>query len=116
MLTMFSQNCARLGKILFCESSSLILLFWNTIYSSGFLSRAIRIAPFANRLSFDKIPPKIQQLRCFANFEALRFAQPIAIVGKRLVELMKAQSANNDGKYVAVHLRFEEVSANIFTF
>eukprot|EP00250_Pteridium_aquilinum_P012599 c20826_g1_i1 orf=410-1309(+) len=68
----------------------------------------VRIAPFANRLSFDKIPPEIQQLRCFTNFEALRFAQPIAVVGKRLVDLMKAQSASNDGKYVAVHLRFEE--------
>lgn len=68
----------------------------------------IRISPFANRLSFDKIPPKIQQLRCFANFEALRFAQPIAAAGKRLVERMKEHSVNNDGKYVAVHLRFEE--------
>lgn len=69
---------------------------------------AIRIAPFANRLSFDRIPPQIQQLRCFANFEALRFAQPIAVVGERLVELMKARSVNSNGKYVAVHLRFEE--------
>ncbi|KAH7302110.1 hypothetical protein KP509_23G057100 [Ceratopteris richardii] len=69
---------------------------------------AIRIAPFANRLSFEKIPLEFQKLRCFANFKALRFAQPIAATGRRLVELMRARSVNNDGKYVAVHLRFEE--------
>lgn len=68
----------------------------------------IRISPFANRLSFDKIPPRIQQLRCLANFHALRFAQPIADAGKKLVDRMVQHSANSDGKYIAVHLRFEE--------
>eukprot|EP00249_Psilotum_nudum_P009990 c22267_g1_i1 orf=176-1585(+) len=69
---------------------------------------AIRISPFANRLSFDKVPPQIQQLRCLANFEALRFAPPIAAVGKILVDRMIQHSAGSDGKYLAVHLRFEE--------
>lgn len=68
----------------------------------------IRISPFANRLSYGDVPPRIQQLRCFANFESLRFAESIAAVGKKLVERMKELSASHDGKYVAVHLRFEE--------
>eukprot|EP00249_Psilotum_nudum_P003058 c16374_g2_i1 orf=1-1251(-) len=68
----------------------------------------IRISPFANRLSFDKIPPRIQQLRCLTNFEALRFAHPISDVGKVLVGRMVEHSASSDGKYLAVHLRFEE--------
>ncbi|KAL6001519.1 Protein ESMERALDA 1 [Asimina triloba] len=52
----------------------------------------IRISPFANRLSFDA-PPAVQRLRCLANYEALR---------------MKERSVNNNAKYIAVHLRFEE--------
>ncbi|KAI5077211.1 hypothetical protein GOP47_0007035 [Adiantum capillus-veneris] len=67
----------------------------------------IRISPFANRLSFDKIPAKIQQLRCVANFQALRFAQPIAYVGQKLVDRMMQHSSGTGGKYIAVHLRFE---------
>lgn len=68
----------------------------------------IRIAPFANRLSYGEIPSRIQQLRCFANFESLRFADTIAAVGEKLALRMKERSAKYDGKYVAVHLRFEE--------
>ena len=73
------------------------------------MCRVIRISPFANRLSFDKIHPKIQQLRCLANYEALRFSQSISAIAEKLVARMKDHSAMNDGKYVAVHLRFEEV-------
>ncbi|OAY78008.1 Uncharacterized protein ACMD2_25056 [Ananas comosus] len=42
--------------------------------------KLIRISPFANRLSFDA-PPAVQRLRCLANFEALRFSNPIATFG-----------------------------------
>ncbi|KAF5206894.1 O-fucosyltransferase [Thalictrum thalictroides] len=67
----------------------------------------IRISPFANRLSFDA-PPAVQRLRCLANYEALRFSSPISTFADSLVARMKEHSAINDGKYVAVHLRFEE--------
>ncbi|XP_010262705.1 PREDICTED: uncharacterized protein At1g04910-like isoform X2 [Nelumbo nucifera] len=67
----------------------------------------IRISPFANRLSFDA-PPVVQRLRCLANYEALRFSKAIATFAETLVARMKLNSANNNGKYVAVHLRFEE--------
>ncbi|KAH7287124.1 hypothetical protein KP509_32G039200 [Ceratopteris richardii] len=66
------------------------------------------MSPFANRLSHSEVPLTIQQLRCFANFESLRFAEPIGAVGEKLVARMKEQSVKYGGKYVAVHLRFEE--------
>ncbi|XVF02851.1 hypothetical protein REPUB_Repub04eG0210200 [Reevesia pubescens] len=69
--------------------------------------KIIRISPFANRLSFDA-PPDVQRLRCLANYEALRFSSPILNLGETLVARMKERSANSGGKYVSVHLRFEE--------
>ncbi|KHN43011.1 DUF246 domain-containing protein [Glycine soja] len=69
--------------------------------------KVIRISPFANRLSFDA-PPAVQRLRCLANYEALRFSSPILTIGESLVERMRKHSAINGGKYVSVHLRFEE--------
>ncbi|KAJ6429871.1 hypothetical protein OIU85_005937 [Salix viminalis] len=69
--------------------------------------RVIRISPFANRLSFD-VPPAVQRLRCLANYEALRFSNPILTMGETLVARMKERSVSHGGKYVSVHLRFEE--------
>ncbi|XP_022152327.1 uncharacterized protein At1g04910-like [Momordica charantia] len=67
----------------------------------------IRISPFANRLSFDA-PPIVQRLRCLANYKALRFSTPILTLGEILVARMRERSASNGGKYISVHLRFEE--------
>ncbi|MBA0772842.1 hypothetical protein Gotri_008157 [Gossypium trilobum] len=69
--------------------------------------KIIRISPFANRLSFDA-PPAVQRLRCLANYEALRFSSTILSLGETLVARMKKLSTNTGGKYVSVHLRFEE--------
>ncbi|KAL5102214.1 hypothetical protein RYX36_006541 [Vicia faba] len=69
--------------------------------------RVIRISPFANRLSFDA-PPAVQRLRCLANYEALRFSSPILSLSESLVARMRKQSIVNGGKYVSIHLRFEE--------
>lgn len=80
----------------------------------NYLFRFIRISPFANRLSFD-VPPDVQRLRCLANYEALRFSSLLLTMGQILVSRMKERSANNGGKYVSVHLRFEEVSS-LFLF
>ncbi|CAK9225835.1 unnamed protein product [Sphagnum troendelagicum] len=68
----------------------------------------IRFTPFANRLAYDGIPKRIQKLRCFTNFEALQFASPIAATGQLLVKRMAAKSANSNGNYVAIHLRYEQ--------
>ncbi|XVE85419.1 hypothetical protein DITRI_Ditri17bG0089800 [Diplodiscus trichospermus] len=69
--------------------------------------KIIRISPFANRLSFDA-PSAVQRLRCLANYKALRFSSPIQSLGETLVARMKERSADSGGKYVSVHLRFEE--------
>uniref|UniRef100_A0A6V7QYH1 O-fucosyltransferase family protein n=1 Tax=Ananas comosus var. bracteatus TaxID=296719 RepID=A0A6V7QYH1_ANACO len=83
---------------------------WSSIqyYKDAVLPKlAYKDLSFANRLSFDA-PPAVQRLRCLANFEALRFSNPIATLAEKLVSRMKEQSVDNNGKYVAVHLRFEE--------
>ncbi|KNA09530.1 hypothetical protein SOVF_152790 [Spinacia oleracea] len=67
----------------------------------------VRIAPFANRLSM-YIPPDIQYLRCLANYKALKFAPPISTLAKSLIKRLMEKSPTTDGKFVSVHLRFEE--------
>ncbi|KAL3845560.1 hypothetical protein ACJIZ3_002963 [Penstemon smallii] len=70
-------------------------------------TRVIRISPFANRLAAS-IPPHIQYLRCLANYKALRFSSNIMSLAKEIVNRMASKSLNSSGKYVSVHLRFEE--------
>ncbi|KAG6592389.1 O-fucosyltransferase 9 [Cucurbita moschata] len=69
--------------------------------------RAVRIAPFSNRLAHG-VPPDVQALRCLANFEALRFAESIRTLADLMVGRMIKKSSQSGGKYVSVHLRFEE--------
>ncbi|KAK6122350.1 hypothetical protein DH2020_043970 [Rehmannia glutinosa] len=86
---------------------SSIQYYSNTVLPKLLEEKVIRISPFANRLSFDA-PPEVQRLRCLANYQALRFADPISTLGETLVARMKERSTNNSGKYISVHLRFEE--------
>ncbi|CAN8288756.1 unnamed protein product, partial [Cochlearia groenlandica] len=67
----------------------------------------IRISPFANRLAMS-VPPYIQLLRCIANYKALKFSSPISTLADKLVDRMVEKSSETGGKYVSVHLRFEE--------
>ncbi|KAG8050920.1 hypothetical protein GUJ93_ZPchr0009g755 [Zizania palustris] len=67
----------------------------------------VRIAPFSNRL-VQSAPSNIQALRCFVNYQALRFAEPIRVLAKDMIERMVKKSTLTSGKYVSVHLRFEE--------
>ncbi|KAI3803972.1 hypothetical protein L1987_32138 [Smallanthus sonchifolius] len=71
--------------------------------------RIVRFAPFANRLA-SSLPPHIQYLRCLTNYEALRFSIPITTLANSLVQRMTrdSSSSGSGGKYVSVHLRFEE--------
>lgn len=59
------------------------------------------------------VPPHIQFLRCLTNYKALRFSSSISKLAKKLVNQMIEKSSGTDGKYVAVHLRFEEVLMSI---
>ncbi|KAM7252805.1 hypothetical protein ACFE04_025423 [Oxalis oulophora] len=67
----------------------------------------IRITPFANRLAMS-VPANIQLLRCITNYKALRFSSTISTLAQKLVDRMIAKSSRTGGKYVSVHLRFEE--------
>ncbi|KAF9682591.1 hypothetical protein SADUNF_Sadunf05G0124900 [Salix dunnii] len=67
----------------------------------------VRIAPFANRLAMD-VPSHIQLLRCITNYRALRFSSPISTLAQKLLNRMIERSSMTGGKYVSVHLRFEE--------
>jgi hypothetical protein len=68
----------------------------------------VRIAPFSNRLA-NSAPSNIHALRCLANYEALRFSVPIRILADNMVDRMIKKSSLTGGKYMSVHLRFEEV-------
>ncbi|CAH2079415.1 unnamed protein product [Thlaspi arvense] len=67
----------------------------------------IRISPFANRLAMS-VQPYIQLLRCISNYKALKFSSHISSLAEMLVDRMVEKSSENGGKYVSVHLRFEE--------
>ncbi|KAL8485924.1 hypothetical protein ACS0TY_027999 [Phlomoides rotata] len=69
--------------------------------------KAVRIAPFSNRLAH-AVPSNIQGLRCLCNFEALRFSGPIRMLAAKMVDRMIKSSSKSGGRYVSVHLRFEE--------
>ncbi|KAD6119321.1 hypothetical protein E3N88_10592 [Mikania micrantha] len=68
---------------------------------------AVRIAPFSNRLAH-AVPSEIQGLRCLSNFGALRFSEPIRTLAAKMVDKMIRNTSSNGGKYISVHLRFEE--------
>ncbi|XP_027149448.1 O-fucosyltransferase 10-like [Coffea eugenioides] len=69
--------------------------------------RVVRISPFANRLSMN-VPPHIQFLRCLTNYKALRFSSAILNLAQKLVNRVTEKSSSYGGKYVSIHLRFEE--------
>ncbi|KAL3353696.1 hypothetical protein AABB24_018426 [Solanum stoloniferum] len=77
------------------------------VYPVLFKQRVVRISPFANRLSMH-LPSHLQFLRCFSNYEALKFSLAISELAKKLVKRMIERSSNSSGKYISVHLRFEE--------
>ncbi|KVH98753.1 GDP-fucose protein O-fucosyltransferase [Cynara cardunculus var. scolymus] len=68
---------------------------------------AVRVAPFSNRLAH-AVPSDIQGLRCLSNFGALRFSEPIRTLAAKMVDRMIRNSSSSGGKYISVHLRFEE--------
>lgn len=68
---------------------------------------AIRIAPFSSRLAHT-VPSEIQGSRCFTNYDALRFSQPIRTLAEKMVDRMLKNSSMSGGNYVSVHLRFEK--------
>ncbi|XWS25381.1 hypothetical protein CRYUN_Cryun27aG0063800 [Craigia yunnanensis] len=85
------------------------------------------ISPFSHCLAFDKLPMKIQHLRCKVNFQALVFVPRIRSIGETLVHRLhypsgKLQASGAEvlqgriddfekegaGKFVVLHLRFDK--------
>lgn len=93
------------------DLNTLCRVFLLYLASVFFIIRAVRVAPFSNRLAH-AVPAHIQGLRCLANFEALRFAEPIRLLAEKMVNRMVTKSVQSGGKYVSVHLRFEMVNNN----
>lgn len=119
ILTTWTQNYNIGSLMYFCLFTSITIIlfeaylfqyivfgFWEDLVRA--CCRAVRIAPFSNRLA-QSVPSKIQGLRCFANFGALRFSEPIRTLAESMVDRMVKHSSQSGGKYVSVHLRFEEV-------
>ncbi|GAQ82620.1 O-fucosyltransferase family protein [Klebsormidium nitens] len=67
-------------------------------------ARVVWMKPFAKRLD-NNLPHWMQQLRCKANYEALRFAPEIERLGSQMSARMRA--ATGGRPWIAVHLRFE---------
>ncbi|KAL5698504.1 O-fucosyltransferase 9 [Ranunculus cassubicifolius] len=89
------------------DSSNELCAVDQAFFFATLISMAVRIAPFSNRLAH-AVPSNIQDLRCFANYEALRFSQPIRTLAERMVDRMVTNSSISGGKYISVHLQFEE--------
>ncbi|KAG8382770.1 hypothetical protein BUALT_Bualt05G0111800 [Buddleja alternifolia] len=106
LMERFDHNMSNVHNFRIKAWSS-VLYYRDTVLPKLLEEKIIRISPFANRLSFDA-PPAVQRLRCLANYQALRFSNPILTLSETLVARMKEHSANNSGKYISVHLRFEE--------
>ncbi|KAL5554923.1 hypothetical protein UlMin_037159 [Ulmus minor] len=91
---------------------NLRIKFWSssTCYLHKVLPKAMRIAPFSNRLAY-AVPSNVQGLRCMANFEALRFSEPIKMLYEKMANRMVSKNLHSVsvGKYVLMHVRFEEI-------
>lgn len=106
------QNCF-LCSYICCPLNSFLSVAYNTECDNYMVflipwCRAVRIAPFSNRLA-QAVPSNVQGLRCLANYEALRFSEPIRTLAEKMVDRMVKNSSQSAGKYASVHLRFEEV-------
>ncbi|XP_047956223.1 protein ROOT HAIR SPECIFIC 17-like [Salvia hispanica] len=64
--------------------------------------RAVKLTKFDYRLS-NWLDQDLQKLRCRVNYHALRFADPILQMGRKLVDRMRMKS----NQFVALHLRYE---------
>jgi hypothetical protein len=61
--------------------------------------------PFFEPLPY-QLPPRMEKLRCRTKYQALRFSPTVLAIADRVVGRMMEEG---NGKFLALHLRFEEV-------
>ena len=61
--------------------------------------------PFFEPLPY-QLPPRMEKLRCRTKYQALRFSLAVLAIADRVVGRMMEEG---NGKFLALHLRFEEV-------
>ncbi|KAL4557173.1 hypothetical protein LXL04_035345 [Taraxacum kok-saghyz] len=88
---------------------NLLLKLWKAMHGHLFSTTGILFFQgFWKKTKCSYVHPDVQRFRCLANFEALRFPSPLSTMGETLVSRMKERSKVNGGKYISVHLRFQE--------
>lgn len=61
----------------------------------------MQLTKFDYRLT-NNLDDELQKLRCRVNYHALKFTEPIQLLGQKLVKRMRTMSS----RYIAVHLRY----------
>ncbi|CAL5383365.1 hypothetical protein CsSME_00013418 [Camellia sinensis var. sinensis] len=76
--------------------------YQNRVLPNLLKKHAVQLSKFDYRLS-NKLETDLQKLRCRVNYHALKFTDPIAEMGEKLVHRIRTRSKH----YIALHLRFE---------
>ncbi|XVF85740.1 hypothetical protein PTKIN_Ptkin17bG0141500 [Pterospermum kingtungense] len=80
------------------------LRYYNQWALPRILKRGVLRFPLTDsRLANNGLADEVQKLRCRANYEALRFTQPIEETGERIVSLLRQK-----GPFMVLHLGYEK--------
>ncbi|KAG2541081.1 hypothetical protein PVAP13_9NG600100 [Panicum virgatum] len=64
--------------------------------------KVVRFSKTDSRLANNGLPLKLQKLRCYVNYNALRFTPSIEALGNKMVSILR-----RTGSFIVLHLRYE---------
>ncbi|CAL4939203.1 unnamed protein product [Urochloa decumbens] len=64
--------------------------------------KVVRFSKTDSRLANNGLPLKLQKLRCYVNYNALRFTPSIEALGNKMVSVLR-----RTGSFIVLHLRYE---------